>query len=145
MKPQSLAKLDLLAAAQEATLLETLDRHTKALQRFEAQRAVLVDYQARLTAGWRSGAMVTAGDAARAANFAAQAEVANQHLAQSIKTEQDKQTECAVALATLRARRETLQERLKTARQAAANQAQDRAERNRPVLRPHTQQDDLLF
>lgn len=145
MKPQSLTKLDLLAAAQEATLLETLGHHTKALQRYETQRTVLAEYQARLTAGWRNGAVVTAGDAARAAKFVAQAEVANEHLAQSIKTEQDKQTECAVALATLRARRETLQERLKDARRAAANQAEDRAERNRPVLRQHTQPDDLLF
>lgn len=145
MRPEALAKLDLLAAAKEATLQETLERHTKALQHYEAQRTVLMGYQARLTAGWRNGAMVPAGDAARATKFVAQAEVARQHLAQSIKAEQDKQTECTIALASLRKRRETLQERLKVARRVTLEQAQTREERSRPVFRPSPADDESLF
>lgn len=145
MKPEALAKLDLLAAAKEATLQEDLERHNKALQHYEAQRTVLASYQTRLSAGWRNGAMVPAGDAARAAKFAAQAEVARQHLAGSIKVEQDKQTECTIALAALRKRRETLQERLKTARRTTIEQAQSREERNRPIFRLFGADDESLF
>ena len=145
MKLQALAKLDLLTAAREASLLETLDRHSKTLLHYEAQRTVLTAYQERLSASWRGGAVVTAGDATRAAKFVAQAEEARRHLAQSIKTEQDKRNECALSLATLRTRRETLQERLKTARQVAANVAQDREDRNRPIFSAPITPDDSLF
>lgn len=145
MKPQSLSKLDLLAAAQETTTLETLDRHNKTLLRYEEQRTMLAKYQERLTASWRSGEVVRAGDAIRAAQFAAQAEAANEHLAQSIKTEQDKRTECTVALARLRKRRETLQDRLKAAKQAEVNKAEERAERDRPLFNLPTTPHNTLF
>lgn len=145
MKPQTLAKLDLLATAKEATLLETLARHNQTLRQYEAQRAVLDAYQARLMAGWQGGATVTAGGATRAAKFASQAQAARVHLAQAIKTEQDKQAECAVALATLRTHRETLQERLKIAQRVATRQIQDRAERNNPALHKPALADHTLF
>ena len=145
MKPQTLAKLDLLATAKEAVLLEALDRHDKALQHYESQRTVLALYQARLTAGWCGGNTVTAGEAARAARFATQAEAARQHLAHSMQTEQDKQAECAVALASLRTHRETLHERLKLAQRAVANQIQDRMERYNPIFQKPMTTDDEFF
>lgn len=144
LKPSALAKLDLLAAAKEANLLEVLARHNKTLQNYAGQSDILANYQNRLTASWRSGAVISAGDAARAAKFAAQAETARQHLAHSIKTEQDKQFECITALAALRIRRKTLQERLNAAKKKEADQAFDRAERNIPALRGHATSGNMV-
>lgn len=145
MKPQTLSKLDLLATAKEAALLEALERHNKTLQHYESQRTVLALYQERLTAGWHGGNTVPAGEAARAARFAAQAEAARKHLAQSMQTEQDQKAECTVALASLRTYRETLHERLKLAQRSAANQIQDRIERYAPNLHKLAATDDILF
>lgn len=145
MKLPALVKLEMLVANKEATLLETLEQHDKALHHFDTQRRVLADYQARMAASWRNGAMIPAGDAVRAAKFAAQAAAARQHLAQSIETEQEKRTMCATELAMLRVRHETLQERLKAARQAVANEAQQRAERNHPPPHKPGRTGDSLF
>ena len=145
MKLQALVKLEKLVANKEATLLETLEHHDKALRHFDRQRRVLADYQERMAATWQNGAVIPAGDALRAAKFAAQAEDARQHLTQSIATEQEKRTLCASELAMLRMRQETLKDRLKASRQAEANAAQQRAERNYPPTRKPDQTGDSLF
>jgi hypothetical protein len=134
MTPQALAKLDLLAAAKEAALLEALDRHGKALQRYEAQREVLAAYRDRLAAGWRNGAVVRAGDAKRAGQFSTQAEAAALQLMQAMDTERAKFAECAAAMAELRARRRRLRERLEDALRLEETKAQERAAQNRPNL-----------
>lgn len=144
LKPSALIKLDLLAAAKEANLLEALARHNKTLQHYESQRDILTNYQDRLTASWRNGRPIPAGDAIRAAKFAAQAEAARQHLAHNIKTEQDKQLECTTALAALRIRRKTLQERLQAAQKKETAQAFERAERNIPALRGLTASGNMV-
>lgn len=132
MKPQSLAKLDLLAAAKEAALLEALARHSATLQRYEAQREILVTYQQRLAAGWRGGTVVRAGDARLAEQSGTQAETANSQLAQAMETERTRLAECTAALAQLRARRRKLRERLTNALQLEETKAQERATQNLP-------------
>lgn len=122
MKIQSLVKLDLLAAAQERKLVETLSQHRKALYRYVEQKVLLTAYQERLRASWRSGAMIRAGDACRAAKFVAHADAAYQHLLDTIKTEQDNQTTCEVSLAALRMRRKKLHQRLSHARRLEEEQ-----------------------
>ena len=135
MNPQAMAKLDLLAAAREAALLEALARHLQALQKYQAQQEVLAAYQQRLAAGWRNGAVVRAADASRAGQFSSQAEAAGAQLAQALETERTKMAECSAALAQLRARRRSLQERLASARHLEITQAQERAAQNQPALR----------
>ncbi|MBU6448840.1 MAG: hypothetical protein KGQ26_04360 [Rhodospirillales bacterium] len=132
MKPQAFAKLDLLAAAKETTLLDKLSRHNATLQRFEAQREVLAAYQDRLGNLWRSGDVVRAGDAKRAGQFSTQAEEAVQQLTGAIALEQAEHSSCATALAELRARRRILQERLGHALRLEKTLAQDRAARDLP-------------
>ncbi len=134
MKPQTFAKLGLLATAQEATLLDRLSRHTSALQRYEAQREVLDSYQKRLGILWRGGSVVRAGDAKRAGQFSTQAGEAMRHLIQKIAAEQETLTECADTLAQLRARQRILQERLADALRLEKSSAQDRAAQNLPHL-----------
>ncbi len=136
MNPQALAKLDLLAAAKEAALLEALARHSQALQRYEAQREVLAAYQARLGDLWRNGAVVRAGDAKRAGQFNHQADTANAQLTQAMAAERAKLAECTAALAQLRARRRSLQERRAGALRLEESKALERAAQNRPAPRP---------
>lgn len=122
MKIQSLIKLDLLAAAQERKLIEMLSQHQKSLQRYVEQKILLTAYQERLTASWRSGAMVRAGDARRATKFVAHADSAYQHLLDTIKTEQDNKVTCEVSLVALRMRRKKLHKRLSHARRLEEDQ-----------------------
>ena len=132
MKPQALAKLDLLAAAKEAALLDALSRHNATLRRYESQCEVLTAYQQRLGSMWRDGAVVSAGDAKRAGQFSDQAEGAAYQLAQAIRVEQAKLDECASALAELRTRRRTLQERRSNALRLEQTIAQERAAQSLP-------------
>ena len=134
MKLSNLLKLDLMAAAEEAKLLEELGRQTIALRTYEEQTAVLANYKARLTSGWQSGKVVQAAQALRAEQFSQQAQEASQSLSQSIATTQAKRGALTHALTSLRIRRDKLQARLKIVRQHEAAQAQDRTERNRPAL-----------
>lgn len=134
MKLQSLVKLDLLAAAQERKLIETLTQHHKALQRYLEQKALLTAYQERLKASWRSGAMICAGDAIRASKFVAHADAAYQHLIDTTKIEQDKKLTCEVSLATLRIRRKKLHQRLSAAKDAEENEMLKRVEKAFPYI-----------
>ena len=136
MKPQAFAKLDLLAAAKEATLLDQLSGHGAALRRYAAQREVLASYQERLGNLWRRGGVVRAGDAKRAGQFSTQAEEAVQQLTETIAAEQAQFSGCAAALAELRARRRILQERLAGALRLEQTIAQNHAAQDIPHLRP---------
>lgn len=135
MKPQALAKLELLAASKEASLLDALSRHTLNLQRYAAQRDVLAGYQTRLAAGWQTGDVVQAAEAQRAGHFTTQAQNASGQLAETIAVEEAKRNACAAALAELRAHRQALQERLKASLRQEAIEAQSRAERNRQHIK----------
>ena len=132
MKPQAFAKLDLLAAAKEAALLDRLNHHNAALRRYETQREVLASYQERLGTLWRGGGVVRAGDAIRAGHFSTQAEDAMLQLSQAIGDEQMKLNECTAALAELRAKRRILQERLGNVLRLEKTLAQERAARDLP-------------
>lgn len=145
MNIKALIKLEMLVANKEATLVETLERHDKALRHYDTQRTILANYQARMASAWQNGTVVLAGDAGRAATFSAQAEDARQHLAHAITTQKDKRSACATELSTLHIHHKALQERLQAARQEAFNQAEDRAERSRIHRRKPDQTDDQLF
>lgn len=138
MKVSTLLKLDLMAAAEEAKLLTELGHQTMALRTYEEQSAVLANYKARLTSGWKSGTVVQAAQARRAEQFSQQAQDASRSLTQSIADTQAKRTALTNTLTSLRVRRDKLQACLKTTRQTEAAHAQNQAERNRPAVSAQT-------
>ncbi|MGE4481060.1 hypothetical protein [Acidocella sp.] len=135
MTPQALAKLDLLATAEETSLLAAVNRHQFTLRRYTAQREVMAAYHTRLAAGWRGGTVVQAGQAQLAGLFSTQAETAMAQLDQAIQAEQALLQDSAMALAKLRIRRRALQDKLATALRLAENTALERAAQNRPAPR----------
>ena len=71
MKPRTLARLELMAAAATAKIREEILRHNTVLGQIEYQKRVLADYRGRLQESWRHGGVVAAGHAMRAEVFVA--------------------------------------------------------------------------
>jgi len=132
MKASTLTKLDMLAAEREAVLLEAIRRHNAVLKQNEYQRGVLESYRTRLAASWQDGAVVSAGQARRAGQFAAGALGAEEQIL-AAEARAMGQLEATIAdLAKLKAHRRKLAERLRDAARKAEALAETRAERDRP-------------
>jgi flagellar biosynthesis chaperone FliJ len=82
MKPRLIARLDLLAELGEAKWLQEIARATKALDQATRQRQLLLAYREKLRQSWRSGGMVEAGAAKRAADFVAASQKAELQIEQ---------------------------------------------------------------
>lgn len=132
MKLGTLEKLDLLAAAEERALETALSQALHAMRHLQGQSQVLAAYQARLTAGWRDGAVIAAAEAQRAGLFSLRAQDAALQLAASLATARERVNEAATALAMHRAKRERLRARLDQSRAQALRAALERAARNQP-------------
>ena len=130
MKPKTLARLDLLAAAQEAQAQEALRRTTATLRQTEAQQEVLGTYRSRLAASWQGGAEVDAATAQRAARFGAGALTAAKQLAETQAQAARRLEGVTAELADLRARRRKLAERLTATNAAARAQVQGKLEQD---------------
>jgi flagellar biosynthesis chaperone FliJ len=76
-------RLDLLAEMGEAKWLQEIVRHTKTLDHVAKQRRLLAAYREKLRESWRSGAVLEAGAAKRAANFVTASARAEQQIEQS--------------------------------------------------------------
>jgi hypothetical protein len=127
MKAPTLARLDLLAQAQEAQAQEQVRRHTAALRQSEAQTDMLAAYRNRLAATWQDGTAVEARHALRAARFGASALTAARQVEET-RAQAAQRLEAAVAeLAALRQRRRTLAGKLAAARAQDADAAERRA------------------
>ena len=135
MKPRILAKLDILAAAREARVQESLRRQTAILAQGEAQREILSAYRGRLAESWQDGTVLPAAQARRASQFAAGAAAAAQIEAAGAAAAAQMQQD-ADALAQINAHRRNLAERLRAAMRAEAEAAERMAERARPWRRP---------
>ena len=131
MKPSMIARLDLLAAAREAGLLEQVRQHSATLARGQAQDEVLAAYRARLSESWRHGAPVAAAQARIAEHFASGTEAVAEQIAQMRAEAQARLAHAADELAVLRAHRRQLANRLAEAARAAGTQAEQKAERTR--------------
>ncbi len=83
MKPDLLAKLDILAAAQEAKILEAIRKGNGAVKQAEQQRGILSAYRARLAESWQNGAVVTAGQARRCGYYASASLKAEEQISQT--------------------------------------------------------------
>ena len=132
MKPRTIARLDMLAAEREAQLQETVRRHAAAQAQSRQQRQMLEGYRDRLAASWQDGVAVPAAQARRASQFAAGA----QNAAAQIETAELKTTtqlnEATAELVKVKSHRRKLAGQLRDAARAAATEAEQKAERDRP-------------
>jgi flagellar biosynthesis chaperone FliJ len=76
-------RLDLLAEIGEAKWLQEIVRHTKTLDHVAKQRRLLAAYREKLRESWRSGSVLEAGAAKRAANFVSASARAEQQIEQT--------------------------------------------------------------
>ncbi|HTQ72032.1 MAG TPA: hypothetical protein VMH92_11130 [Acidocella sp.] len=129
MKSTLLAKLELLAAADEAKRAEALRRAQAALAQAQAQQNVLEAYRARLAASVQDGGVVSAAQIRAAGLFAeagltalAQVAQSQARTASAIEAEGD-------ALRGAQAKRRKLQDALHATRRQDDLAAEARAER----------------
>ena len=83
MKKRMIERLDLLAEIGEAKWLQEIVRHTKTLDHVAKQRRLLAAYREKLRESWRSGSVLEAGAAKRAANFVSASARAEQQIEQT--------------------------------------------------------------
>lgn len=82
MKPPTIDRLDLLAAANEVKWLQEIARHKKALEQAAKQRQMLIAYRTKLQLSWHGGDVVDAGAAKRATGFVAASHTAEVQIEQ---------------------------------------------------------------
>ena len=132
MKTRTIARLDMLAAEREAQLQDAIRRHAAARAQCQQQRQMLSAYRDRLAASWQDGAPIAAAEARRASQFATGA----QNAAAQIETTETKAAaqldEATAALIKLKSHRRKLAGQLRDAARAAAAEAEQKAERDRP-------------
>ncbi|WP_297494912.1 hypothetical protein [Acidocella sp.] len=132
MKPQLIARLDLLAAEREARLRDTLRSQATALMQSRQQCELLEAYRGRLAASWQDGRAIPAAEARRASHFSAGAQAAAAQIAATEAAASARLQSAADDLARLGAYRRKLAAKLTAATRAAAAAAEQKAERARP-------------
>jgi hypothetical protein len=125
-----LARLEILAGEREAALLDAIARQQAMLRQSEAQGAMLTAYRDRLAASWQGGAVVPAGQARRAGQFAAASIGAQGQIGQAAEQAQARLAQAMDQLSELRIQRRMLREAgVRTAR-ALARAREAAAERD---------------
>jgi hypothetical protein len=138
MNPRMLARLNILAAEQEAQLLETIRRHSAAIRQAGQQREVLSAYRTRLAGTWQDGAVLPAGQARRAGQFAAASQGAERQISATAERAQVQLDAALARLADLQSHRGALADAARRAAQLADRAAQAREERDLTWHRPVT-------
>jgi flagellar biosynthesis chaperone FliJ len=132
MKPRTIARLDMLAAERETQLQDAVRHHAASLTQSQQQRQMLAAYRDRLAASWQDGEPIDAAQARRASQFATGA----QNAAAQIETTEAKAAaqldDATAALVKLKSHRRKLAGQLRAAARAAAAEAAQKAERDRP-------------
>jgi hypothetical protein len=82
MRERMIERLDLLAEIGEAKWLQEIVRHMKTLDQVSNQRRLLAAYREKLRESWRSGSVLEAGAAKRAADFVGASAKAEQQIEQ---------------------------------------------------------------
>jgi flagellar biosynthesis chaperone FliJ len=132
MKPRTLARLDMLAAAQETQALEAVRRHNATLHQAVEHRGLLAAYRARLAQSWQDGAVLPAAQARRAGQFSAATHSAEGQIDQAASLAATQLESAITKLGQVKAQRHALAEALRKAAQLAARETEQRAERDRP-------------
>lgn len=127
MKPRTLARLELMAAAASLKMREDILRHNLVLGQIEYQKAVLAAYRARLQETWRHGGVVLAGHAKQAEVFVTASDDAGGKIEAEAARTRVLLDEALQALARNQQRRRGLEE----AREAA--QAEEAREQERKL------------
>jgi flagellar biosynthesis chaperone FliJ len=132
MKPRTIARLDMLAAAREAQLQESVRRHAASMAQSQQQRQMLTTYRDRLAASWQDGAPIAAAEARRASQFAAGAQNAAAHIETTESKTAAQLNDATEELVKVKSHRRKLAGQLRDAARAAATEAEQKAERDRP-------------
>jgi hypothetical protein len=77
MNPRTIARLEIMAAARQAQILDDIRRQETALAQIDGQRNVLAAYCDRLLSSWQNGSTVDAAQAQRAGHFVAASKTAS--------------------------------------------------------------------
>jgi hypothetical protein len=135
MRSRTIARLDLLAAEREARLVDAIGRYGGTLQQSAQQAEMLDAYRTRLAASWQDGALLPAGQASRASQFAVGAEGAKAQIARAAAQTQTQLQAAADALAELTSHRRKLAEKLRDTARVNEVAAEQKAERAQPWRR----------
>jgi len=128
VKPRTLARLALMAAAASVKMREEVVRHNTVLGQIDYQKRVLADYRGRLKESWRHGGVVAAGQAMRAEVFVAASDEAGGKISAEAGRTQGMLDEALQALARNQQKRRGLDEVVRKARVTTAREMERRAE-----------------
>jgi len=132
MKPNTLARLDMLAAEQETQLLDAIRRHNATLEQALQQRDMLASYRERLSASWQNGAPVQAAQARRAMQFANASHGADAQIGQAAQRAREQLEAAITSLGQIQARRRALAEAMRKQALQDEREAEQRMERDIP-------------
>jgi len=135
MRPRTMERLDLMAAESERRLLDEIRRHNATLEQIAEQRGVLAAYRERLLETWRSGVVVSAGQAQRAGRFVTASRTAESQVDLAEKQTRQQLDAALQNLAKAQAHRRGLNEMQCKVALEIERDAERRLERTQPWLR----------
>ncbi len=136
MKERMIERLDLLAEIGEAKWLQEIIRHTKTLDQVAQKRRLLAAYREKLRESWRSGAVLEAGAAKRAADFVGASARAEQQI-EKMERHAHQQLEIArQGFAQTKERRKGLESTKQEMTREEARTTAQRLERAQPPTQP---------
>jgi hypothetical protein len=138
MKPDLLAKLDILAASQEAKILDSIRKNNGTIKQAEEQRGILSAYRARISDSWQNGSVVSAAQARRCGYFANASLTAEDQINQSARRAAESLGADIAALASVQAQRKSLQSAQTKVEMDIERGLERRLERELPPRRNNT-------
>jgi ribosome-binding ATPase YchF (GTP1/OBG family) len=136
MKERMIERLDLMAEIGEAKWLREIARHTKTLDHVARQRRLLATYREKLRESWRSGSVLEAGAAKRAADFVSASAKAEQQIEQMERQATQQLERAQQGFAQAQERRRGLQAAKQAITVAEARTTAQRLERAQPTTHP---------
>jgi len=136
MKERMIERLDLLAEIGEAKWLQEIIRHTKTLDQVAQKRRLLAAYREKLRESWRSGAVLEAVAAKRAADFVGASARAEQQIEQMERHAHQQLEIARQGFAQTKERRKGLESTKQEMTREEARTTAQRLERAQPPTQP---------
>jgi flagellar biosynthesis chaperone FliJ len=136
MKERMIDRLDLMAEIGEAKWLQEIVRHSKTLDQVAKQRRLLAAYREKLRESWRSGSVLEAGAAKRAADFVGASGKAEQQIEQTERQAQQQLDLARQGFAQAQERRRGLEAAKQAITLTEARTTAQRLEREQPLTPP---------
>jgi hypothetical protein len=136
MKERMINRLDLMAEIGEAKWLQEIVRHSKTLDQVAKQRRLLAAYREKLRESWRSGSVLEAGAAKRAADFVGASAKAEQQIEQTERQAQQQLDLARQGFAQAQERRLGLEAAKQAITLTEARTTAQRLERAQPLMPP---------